>query len=154
MEGLRRLFILLLRSHESPYDMVYLRDLINTNHTYLLLLEEWISRGYVSSTLSMLSHIKQWVLFFHFCLSPLKLTTLPIAFLCLFQCLPNCATLPSTFLYLFLYLPSVTSLSAAFHNVRQPCLSSLLRVVLFLSLCVWLLCLALFFAFFCLCLTL
>ena len=59
MGDLRRLFILLLRSHQAPYDMVYLRDLIHTNHTYLLLLEEWVSRGYVPSTFSMLSHIKQ-----------------------------------------------------------------------------------------------
>ena len=59
MADLRRLFILLLRSHQSPYDMVYLRDLIHANNTYLLLLEDWVSQGYIPAPFSMLSHIKQ-----------------------------------------------------------------------------------------------
>ena len=65
MGDLQRLFILLIRSHQSPHqDTVYLRDLIHTNHTYLFLLEEWLAQGCVPSRFSMLAHIKQYVLFF------------------------------------------------------------------------------------------
>ncbi|KAL8612338.1 hypothetical protein ACOMHN_020157 [Nucella lapillus] len=61
MGDLQRLFILLIRWHQYPcQDVVYLRDLIHTNHTYLLLLEEWASRGYLPQQFSMLSHVKQY----------------------------------------------------------------------------------------------
>ncbi|KAK7090139.1 protein timeless-like [Littorina saxatilis] len=61
MGDLQRLFILLIRWQRSPYlDGVYLRDLIHTNHTYLLLLEDWVSRGYLPPRFTMLSHIKQY----------------------------------------------------------------------------------------------
>jgi hypothetical protein len=60
MSDLQRLFVLLIRWYQSPYqDAVYLRDLIHTNHTYLVLLEDWASRGFLPPRFSMLSHIKQ-----------------------------------------------------------------------------------------------
>ncbi|XP_076436066.1 protein timeless-like [Babylonia areolata] len=61
MADLQRLFVLLIRSHQAPcQEVVYLRDLIHTNHTYLLLLEEWVSQGYLPQHFSMLSHVKQF----------------------------------------------------------------------------------------------
>lgn len=61
MGDLQRLFILLIHAHQSPpQDFVYLRDLVHTNHIYLLLLENWATRGYTPRRFSMLLHVQQF----------------------------------------------------------------------------------------------
>lgn len=63
MTDLRQLFVLLIRLQETKAQgIVYLRDLVQTNHVLILMLEEWLARGFVKDTanFSMLEHIKQF----------------------------------------------------------------------------------------------
>ncbi|GFS12262.1 timeless [Elysia marginata] len=63
MTDLHQLFVLLIRQQESKaHGIVYLRDLVQTNHVLILMLEEWLARGFVddASDFSMLDHIRQF----------------------------------------------------------------------------------------------
>ncbi|KAL4220440.1 hypothetical protein ACF0H5_020842 [Mactra antiquata] len=62
MNDLRQLFLWLIRMHQpNCHGMLFLRDVIVTNHYYLLLLEEWISRDFcVDKRMNMLNHVKQF----------------------------------------------------------------------------------------------
>ncbi|XP_059163645.1 protein timeless-like [Physella acuta] len=63
MTDLHNLFILLIRQHiPKQQNAVYLRDLIQTNHVLMLMIEEWLSQGFIGEHcgFSMLSHVKQF----------------------------------------------------------------------------------------------
>nr|WRJ79124.1 timeless-like protein 1 [Sinonovacula constricta] len=62
MSDLRQLFLWLIRSYTPGcHSNLFLRDVIVTNHYFLLLLEEWISKQMSDNTsLTMLSHVKQF----------------------------------------------------------------------------------------------
>lgn len=63
MTDLHNLFILLIRHHVvEEQQVVYLRDLVQTNHVLMLMIEEWMSQDYIGdrSGFSMLSHVKQF----------------------------------------------------------------------------------------------
>lgn len=60
MADLRQLFLLLIRQHQTHLQgQFYLRDVVETNHLYLLLLERWITAGYCPAHFNMLAHVKQ-----------------------------------------------------------------------------------------------
>ncbi|RUS90160.1 hypothetical protein EGW08_002039, partial [Elysia chlorotica] len=63
MTDLHQLFVLLIRLQESKVEgLVYLRDLVQTNHVLILMCEEWMARGFTKdvSDFSMLNHIRQF----------------------------------------------------------------------------------------------
>ncbi|KAI8743685.1 protein timeless isoform X1, partial [Biomphalaria glabrata] len=63
MTDLHNLFVLLIGRYISEeQNVVYLRDLVQTNHVFILIIEEWLAQGYIGehSGFSMLSHIKQY----------------------------------------------------------------------------------------------
>ncbi|XP_012943985.1 protein timeless [Aplysia californica] len=60
---LRDLFVLLIRYYlSSEQTAVYLRDLVQTNHVLMLMVEEWLAHGYLGEHcgFSMLEHVKQF----------------------------------------------------------------------------------------------
>ncbi|CAG5128787.1 unnamed protein product, partial [Candidula unifasciata] len=63
MTDLRNAFILLIRRQliEEQSD-VYLRDLVQTNHVLMLMIEQWMSHGFIGehSGFSMISHVNQF----------------------------------------------------------------------------------------------
>ena len=61
MSDLRQLFLWLIRQFKSGYHSnLFLRDVIVTNHYFLLLFEEWIGKSYASRrNIDMLDHVKQ-----------------------------------------------------------------------------------------------
>ncbi|XP_060576649.1 protein timeless-like isoform X2 [Ruditapes philippinarum] len=62
MKDLRQLFLWLVRIYEPGcHSILFLRDVIVTNHYFLLLLEEWIGRGFcLDKRIDMLAHVKQF----------------------------------------------------------------------------------------------
>ncbi|KAH3809543.1 hypothetical protein DPMN_137916 [Dreissena polymorpha] len=61
MTDLRQSFLWLLKTYEPGcHSNLYLRDIIVTNHYFLLLLEDWLARGLCDDrSVTMISHIKQ-----------------------------------------------------------------------------------------------
>ncbi|KAK3776267.1 hypothetical protein RRG08_039856 [Elysia crispata] len=63
MTDLHQLFVLLIRLQESKAQgLVYLRDLVQTNHVLILMLEQWLARGFIeeATDFTMLDHIRQF----------------------------------------------------------------------------------------------
>ncbi|CAL1538806.1 unnamed protein product, partial [Lymnaea stagnalis] len=63
MTDLHNLFIMLIRHHiTEEQQVVYLRDLVQTNHVLMLMIEEWLSQDYIGdhSGFNMLNHVKQF----------------------------------------------------------------------------------------------
>ncbi|KAH3839015.1 protein timeless-like [Dreissena polymorpha] len=62
MTDLRQSFLWLLKTYEPGcHSNLYLRDIIVTNHYFLLLLEDWLARGLCDDrSVTMISHIKQF----------------------------------------------------------------------------------------------
>lgn len=62
MVDLRQVFLWLIRNYQpSCHSILFLRDVIVTNHYFLLLLEEWISRDLCEDKrVDMLGHVKQF----------------------------------------------------------------------------------------------
>ncbi|KAH9488542.1 hypothetical protein Btru_062148 [Bulinus truncatus] len=63
MTDLHNLFVLLIRQHLSDeQNVVYLRDLVQTNHVFIMIVEEWLAQGYIGehTGFSMLNHVKQF----------------------------------------------------------------------------------------------
>ncbi|BFZ00621.1 hypothetical protein BsWGS_03660 [Bradybaena similaris] len=63
MTDLRNSFILLIRRHlMDEQSEVYLRDLVQTNHVLMLMIEEWMSHDFIGEHcgFSMINHVKQF----------------------------------------------------------------------------------------------
>nr|AWY11217.1 timeless [Tritonia tetraquetra] len=63
VSNLRNLFVLLIRQHvSSEQSQTYLCDLVQTNHVLMLLIEEWLTAGFLQedSKFSLLTHVNQF----------------------------------------------------------------------------------------------
>ncbi|XP_052784271.1 protein timeless-like isoform X2 [Mya arenaria] len=62
MSSLRQTFLWLVRSYQPGcHSNLYLRDVIVTNHYFLLMFEDWLAQGYCKDKeITMLNHIKQF----------------------------------------------------------------------------------------------
>jgi len=63
MYDLRQLFLWLVRIYNpNCHSSLFLRDIVVTNHYFLLLLEDWLAKEFCKNrTLDMLTHVKQYV---------------------------------------------------------------------------------------------